>query len=296
MNKITVLSSLGASVAASLVAIGTVVLGASAQAPAVTPVPTTNPPAAQTTPNPSDSPKLGAPHMRGGHERGGPDLGPGGPDGWEGGPKGRGLTADGVNHEITGTTNLLTIAKGDLTYATGKMDTANIQKWLTNADTLLKDAQTAVTATKYERAGQDAQAARDLAMIAEGQMAQALGADKLPSASQHPQGHLGHMPGAPDANSATLTQAQASRILAQTYNHLVAQKTTIKTSDATAYLTDAQNAYQSAYTAYNAGKYTDAVSSARLAGHLSGVAEHVQAAAGAPDNADTAVPVPAPKF
>lgn len=300
MNTKTVLSSLGASAAASLVAIGTVVIGASAQASTTTPPPATaNPPAAQSTPNPSnptDGSRPEMPHMKGGPGHGRGEFGPGAFGGWEGGPKGAGLTADGANRQITNTTNLLTTAKTDLTYATGKMDTASVQKWLTSADTLLKDAQTAVTATKFGRAGEDAQAAMELIRTAEGQMAQTLGADKLPSASQRPQGRMGHMPGALGSTTTTPTQAQASRVLSQTYKHLVAQKATTSSSDAVAYLTDAQNAYQSAYTAYNAGKYTDAVSSARLAEQLAGVAQHVQAAADAPDNADTAVPVPAPKF
>lgn len=304
MDKKTVLTSLGATAAASLVALGTVAIGAQAQTSTATSVPsTTTSPTAQATPNASGNQNSEAPHTgqaRGpGRGRGG-DFGPGegfGDLGAKGfGPKGAALTADGANRVITGTTSLLTTVKNDLTYAIGKMDTTNVQKWLNSADTLLKDAQASVTATKYERAALDAEAARSLITIAEGQMAQTLGADKLPSASQLPQGREGHLPGATNGTATAPTQAQASRILAQTYNRLVAAKATIKAGDASAYLTDAQNAYQSAYTAYNAAKYTEAVSAAKLAEQLAGVAERVQSAANAPDNVNTAVPVPAPNF
>ncbi len=298
MDKKTVIGTVGASLAAGAVFIGTVAAGVSAQ----TPPTTATTPAAQTTPAPKstavpgENPKLGQP-FPGGHH------GPGGKGGFGGfdgpGPRGMGgfvPTADMANRQITNATDFLTLAKSDLAYANGKMDTANIQKWLNSADTLIKSAQTAVTGTKYESAGMNAEAAMDLIKAAEGQMAYTLGADKLPSASQLPTGRKGHMESAPDASTLTITQAQASRILAQAYNNLVGQKALIKATDATPYLTDAQNAYKTAYDAYNAGKYNDAVSAARLAGQLAGVARHVQAAVDAPDSPDTAVPVPGPTF
>src|SRR5439155_744537 len=61
-------------------------------------------------------------------------------------------------------------------------------------------------------------------------------------------------------------------------------------------LTDAQNAYKDAYSAYQAGKYADAVSKARLADELSGVADQIVHAASAPNSTDTPVTVPAPNF
>lgn len=301
MNMKTALATLGASAVASVIAIGTVVINAAAQAPPVLPTASasataapTNPSGSQTTPAPSGGAESGA---HGGWDGPGGGKRGFGPEGFGGpGPGKDGFTVDGANRQITNATSFLTLAKSDLTYATGKMDTTSIQNWLTSADTLLKDAQTAVTATKYERASEDAQAASGLASAAESQMAQALGADKLPSASQRPQGRLGHIPNDPATANASITQAQASRVLANTYNQLVAQKALIKSADATPYLVEAQKAYQSAYTAYGAGKYSDAVSSAKLAEQLSGVARSVQAAADATDSPNTAVPVPAPNF
>lgn len=212
------------------------------------------------------------------------------------GPRGAVTTADGAACVIDHATDWLAIARDDLAYANGKMDTASVQKWLNSADALIKEAQAASDGQKYERAGQNAQAALGLIMAAEGQMGYTLGYDQLPSASQRPQGKMRHRGGAPDANSTTITQAQASRILARTYNDLVAQRSFIKAGAATAYLTDAQNAYQTAYTAYNAGKYNDAVSAAKLAHQLAHVARHVQAAADAPDDPNAPVAVPAPSF
>lgn len=298
MDRKTVIGTVGSSLVAAAVFIGTVAAGVSAQTPPTTPTS----PAAQTTPIPKstavpgENPKSGGMPFPGGHHgRGMKGFGFGDFGGL--GHGGFAPTADMANRQITQATEFLTLARTDLTYANGKMDTANIQKWLNSADALLKNAQTAVTDTKYERAGQNAQAAMSLIMVAQGQMAYTLGADTLPSASQLPMGRKGHnkMLG-PDMAGVTITQAQASRILAQTYNNLVAQDALIKATDATAYLTDAQAAYKTAYDAYNAGKYTDAAFAARLAGQLAGVARHVQAAADAPDSPDTAVPVPGPTF
>lgn len=295
MNVKVGLSTLGASLVAGAVFLGVVVAGVSAQtppagtgtAPAGTAVPAT-PKATQTTPNNSKAGRFG-PGMKGGH-------GPGRGGFGDMGPKGGAITADGAARVIDHATDWLAIARDDLAYANGKMDTANVQKWLNNADALIKEAQAAADSQKYECAGQNAQAALGLIMAAEGQMGYTLGYDQLPSASQRPQGKMGPRGGAPGANSTTVTQAQASRILAQTYNSLVAQKSLIKAGAATAYLTDAQNAYQTAYTAYNAGKYNDAVSAAKLAHQLADVARHVQAAADAPDDANAPVAVPAPNF
>ena len=303
MNAKTAASGLGAFLAATLVTVGTIVGSASAQTSTTTATP--NQPAAQatanataqTTPGATGAPKDGLP---GGGGRRGPGGGrhggfPGGDfDGR--GPGGLALTSEGVSRQISNTTTLLDLAQDDLAYASGKMDTANVSKWLTGAQTLLTNAQTAASASKFGPASQYAQAAAELVMIAEGQMAQELGADALPSASQRPVGRGGHFRGGPGAANVTVTQAQASRFLSQTYNNLAAQKSLITDSAATGYLADAQAAYRSAYDVYGAGTYSEAVSSARLAQQLAGVARHVQAAPGAPDNADTVVPVPAPTF
>lgn len=305
MNGRTAVSGLGAFLAATLVTVGTIVSSASAQTSTATATATPNQPSsqatAQATPGATDAPKDGLPGAGGrrgpgGGRHGGPG-GPGFPGGdFDGrGPGGHALTSEGVSRLITATTTLLGLANDDLTYANGKMDTTNVSKWLNNAQTLLTQAQTAASASKFGSAGQYAQAAAGLVMIAERQMAQELGADTLPSASQRPL-RRGGFPGGPNAANVTVTQAQASRILRQTYNNLVAQKSLITDSGAAAYLADAQSAYSAAYNAYGAGDYSEAVSSARLAQQLAGVARHVQAAPGAPDNADTVVPVPAPTF
>lgn len=292
MSRNIVLSSLGASLAAGAVFVGVVTSGVSAQTPPTTtpstPAATVVPGTPKATQPKAENPKMGRPGgMMGRHGKGGfGDMGPGG----------RAITEDGAARAISSATQFLAIARDDLAYATGKMDTANVQKWLNNADALIKQAQTAADGQKYERAGQTAQAAMGLIMVAEGQMGYTLGHDQLPSASQRPQGRKGHMPGGFDANNTTITQAQASRVLSHTYNHLVALKSQIKAGDATTYITEAQNAYQAAYAAYNAGKYNDAVSSAKLANQLSGVARHLQSAADAPDDPNAPVTVPAPNF
>src|SRR5690349_7729603 len=78
--------------------------------------------------------------------RGGPG-GLGEPDGW-GGPGGQ-YTADSAARVISGTTSLLASVQADLTYATGKMDTATVQDWLNGANSLLKAAQTASSSNQY---------------------------------------------------------------------------------------------------------------------------------------------------
>jgi hypothetical protein len=296
-KEITVVNTkvlIGSAMAAVLLGLGVLagsVAGtgnASAQTPSTTPAAAATPGTGNsTTPaNPPMGMPRGRDGMMGGRGHGG-DF-----DGRAFG----GATADGATQAITNATSLITLVKSDLAYATGKMDTTDVQRWVTGANDLLKNAQSANSSSQYGKAVAYAQAARELAMVADSQMAQKLGAANLPSYSQMPQ--------RPDkgmmSTGTTVTQAQASRILAETYNHLVGQAAVVKSasnaSEATPYLTDAQNAYKTAYDAYQAGKYSDAVASARLADKLSGVAEAVARASTAPANADTPVTVPAPNF
>lgn len=225
----------------------------------------------------------------GSHGRGGGDFGLGL------GRGGEGATAENAARQITNTTTIINFIKADLAYATGKMDTASVQRWLTGADSLLQSAQSANSSSQFGQSLAYAQAARELALTAQAQMAQELGAAQLPSYSQLPQhGEKG----IPDGT--TLTQAQASRLLSETYNRLIGQAVqsqgSANASQAATYVTEAQNAYKVAYDAYQAGNYTDAVQSARLAGRLSRVAGGIVNAATAPNNADTPVTVPAPNF
>ncbi len=273
--------------------------------------PTTSPTVAPAQPGNIPAPPNGQPDMPdmhgwvgrdGMHGKGG-GFGPGGPGmhgGLDGGPGGA-ATADVASREITETTTFITLVKGDLAYANGKMDTTDVQRWITGADSLLKSAQSANSSAQYGQAAGYAHAARQLAEIADSQMALKLGADKLPSYSQRPQ--RPNRPG--DANGnvngpATLTQALASRILQNSYNQLLMHgaliKSAAKGSDATTYLTEAQNAYKTAYDAYQAGKYTDAVTAAELSGRLAGVAESILRATTAPNDSTTPVTVPAPTF
>jgi len=137
-------------------------------------------------------------------------------------------------------------------------------------------------------------------MVAESQMQQTLGADKLPSFNQSNQGPHPAMPGMPNPSGMTVSQAQASPILAQTYDRLVTEAALMNSAgvkaDASTYLTDAQNAYKTAYAAYQAGKYNDVMPPAMLAGQLSGVVDMLVHAARATDKPDTPVTVPAPNF
>ena len=225
---------------------------------------------------------------------GGPGFGPGGPGGPGGGLIG---TSDGATRAITNATSFITLVKSDLAYATGKMDTAAVEGYLKTADSLLASAQSALTASQFGKAGLTAEAARDLAQVAHSLMAQALEADKLPSYSQRPMDKRD--PGG-DLSNVTITQAQASRDLARTYNELVVQATLLKNAgnvaEASNLLTAAQNAYKAAFDSYSAGKYNEAVASARIAGQLSHVVGHLIQAANAPANADTPVTVPSPNF
>jgi hypothetical protein len=185
------------------------------------------------------------------------------------------------------------------------MDTTDVQKWVDGADSLLKSAQDANAASKYGQAVGYARAASELAQVAETQMAQKLGASNLPSYSQRPQFPHPNRPNNGNGNSngsttPTVTQVEASRVLANTYDQLVAQGALIKSAsnagDAATYLTDAQNAYTTAYNSYQSGNYSDAVSSARLAQQLGGVASAVLQAVNAPNDNTTPVTVPAPNF
>jgi hypothetical protein len=211
------------------------------------------------------------------------------------GPGGQGATADNATQQITNATEVIDLVKSDLAYANGKMDTADVQRWINGAGTLLQSAQSANGSSQYGQAVAYAHAARELAMTARSQMAQELGADQLPSNGQLPQRGDKGMPA-----DVTVTQAQASWMLASAYNHLVAQSATVNgasnAAQATPYLTDAQNAYKDAYSAYQAGNYDDAAAAARLAEKLARVAQDVAQASTAPANADTPVTVPAPNF
>jgi hypothetical protein len=280
---------IGSALAAALMSVGVLagsIIGngsAAAQTPSATATATSTPRDATT---PADPP-AGIPGGMGGRGHGRGDFG---------GDRGfMGATADGASQAITSATDIIALVKTDLAYAAGKMDTADVEKWLDGADALLASAQNANASSQYGQASAYASAARELAMAARSVMAQELGAETLPSYSELPQ--------RPDRDTSTataITQAQASRILAETYNHLVAQEAVISNatnaSEATPYLTDAQDAYGAAYDAYQVGSYDDAIASARLAGKLAHVAESVARASTAPANADTPVTVPAPNF
>jgi hypothetical protein len=263
----------------------------SAQSPAQSPsqTPAATPSAPGTNPASPGNPPGGPPYGRDmrGHgpgDVGGRGIGPGG-----------GATAAGASAQITDTTNLINLVKTDLAYANGKMDTTDAQRWINEAGAQLNSAQSANGSSQYGQAAEYARAARELAEAADTQMAQKLGADKLPSYSQRPQ-----MPGKAAPTGVTVTQAQASRILAEAYDRLVMEGAIVKGASnagkATAYLTDAQNAYKTAYVDYQASKYSDALADTRLAGELTDAADAVTHAATAPANSDTPVTVPAPNF
>ena len=204
---------------------------------------------------------------------------------------------------ISVTTEFIALVKSDLAYATGKMDTATVQDWVNKADGLLRTAQTAAGSSQYGRAVATANAARELAGAADIVMQQALGADKLPSYNQRPlrgKGRFG--PGGPGipGTTTTPTQAQASRELAGLYNSIVAKDALLQTvsnaGDANTYLTAAKNSYRTAYTAYQAGNYTDAHKAAVVAHSLLHVVDSLMHAATAPNSPDTPVTVPQPNF
>jgi hypothetical protein len=262
-----------------------------AQAQATATPGTTTPPATRPG-KPNAGPGMGHPGM------GGPGMGMG-RQGFDG--RG-GDSATGANRVITATTSLITLVKGDLTYATGKMDTATVGDWVSRAEGLLTAAQSAVSAQQFGKAVATANAAGSLARAADLLMQQALGADKLPSYTQRGFGGRGDHMGkgiAPNA-PATPTQAQASRELAGFYNELVKEGAVLKATpgagDAGTYLTAAQNRYSTAYTAYQAGNYAEVRSSLAVGRTLLEVAESLVRAATAPNSPDTPVQVPAPTF
>lgn len=275
-------------------------------------------PAAQaaTTPAPATTPEARTGTPPNGGQRGGhPGFGgPGGAGPGFGGPRGGGpgfggpgfderggaTSANGANRVISATTNLITSVKADLTYATGKMDTATVADWVGRADGLLKAAQSAVSAGEFGKAAATAQAASTLARTADLLMQQALGADKLPSYSTQRGPGRDHMGAGGSTTAPTVTQAQASRELANFYNELVMKaavlKATANAGDAGTYLTAAQNRYSTAYTAYQAGTYNTVHSSVAVGRSLLEVADSLLRAATAPNSTDTPVQVPAPNF
>jgi hypothetical protein len=224
-------------------------------------------------------------------------MGRGGHHGRGGDGLGGAATSENATQQISNITSLLNLVKADLAYANGKMATADAQRWVSGAETLLAKAQSANSSSQYGQAVSYAHAARELAMTAQMQMVQELGAETLPSYSQLPQrGNKGmHVETGTD-----VTQARASFVLANTYERLVMQGTLLESaanaSEAAAYITDAQGAYRDAYDAYQAGNYTEAVQSARLAERLASVAGAIVRAPAAPANSDTPVTVPAPNF
>jgi ABC-type antimicrobial peptide transport system permease subunit len=126
-----------------------------------------------------------------------------------------------------------------------------------------------------------------------------IGAATLPSASQQaPQGgpHGPRGQGLGDQGT-TPTQAQVSRELQRTYNAIISQGAVAGTNaEARSYVTQAQAAYQTAYTAYQAGDYPAARNNAALAQSLVRVADSLLHVADAGTSADAPVTVPAPNF
>lgn len=292
MKLIIVTGTLMAAIAFGLVAVAGGLSRVSAQTP------TAGAAQATATPGLSAPPLKGDLGGRGGHKGGPGGFGKGGPGGHHGDRGGfEFATSAGASQAITNATTVINLVKADLAYATGKMDTAAVDGYLKTADSLLASAQSAFAASQFGKAGGTAEAARSLADVAYSVMAQALGADKLPSYSQRPM-HRMHPDGT--QQSVTVTQAQASRALARTYNELTVQATLLKNAgsvaEASNLLTSAQNAYRQAYDSYGAGKYNEALASAKLAGQLSHVVGDLIRAANAPANADTPVTVPSPNF
>jgi hypothetical protein len=295
---------IGSTMAAALLGLG-VLLGsvagptqAGAQTPAQTPAATATAKAAQT-PSAQKTPGVG--DERGDRPFGGMHRGGRGGRGGHGDfGFGHEATADTATRAISSTTSLIALVKADLAFANGKMDTASAQRWVSGAESLLGKAQSANGATNYEQAVAYAKAASIAASAAYTNIAQELGADQLPSYSQRPvrggKG-IGHGIGRGPVDTANITQAQASRLLAATYNRLVGVGAVVAgTADAGTWLTDAQAAYRAAYDAYQAGNYADAAASARIANELAEVATGVQRAATSPGTSGAPVTVPAPNF
>jgi HEPN domain-containing protein len=290
---------IGSTMAAALLGLG-VMLGsvagpsqAGAQTQqAQTPAATATPKAEQQAPGPGDrhggmpfgDMHRGGKGMRGGFGHG---LGPG-----------REATADNATRAISNTTTIVNLVKGDLAYANGKMDTADVQRWVNGAESLLGKAQSANGASNYEQAVVYSHAAMRLAATAYTGMAQKLGADQLPSYSQRPMRGdrgMGITKGVP--SSADVSQARVSRLLAATYNRIVGAGAVVSgNADALTYITDAQAQYRAAYDAYQAGNYADAAMSARLANELTEVALTLQRATLSPGTSGAPVQVPAPNF
>ncbi len=268
------------------------------------------------------SPRNGMPGMRGSRGPGGPGGqawggGPGGPDAgprFESGVRGSfggAYSADGATRAISSTTSVITLVKGDLAYAAGKMDTATAQDWVDKADGLLAAAQTANTNGEYGKSVETANAASELARAAEMLMQQALGADTLPSYTQRQNAGKGQMhPGMPGPGMgpgkigpggqvpSNITQAQASRIVANLYNSIVSQEALVNSSaskgGAATYVAAAKDQYSKAYSAYQAGNYSDAAGAANVGDALLRVVNSLLSAGTAPNSPDTPVQVPQP--
>jgi hypothetical protein len=289
---------IGSTMAAALLGLGVlagIVIGPT-QAGAQTPAATATPGAAQT-PQAQKTPGTG--DQRGGVPFGGMHRGGRGGHGFGFGPGGE-ATADTATRAISSTTSLIDLVKADVAFANGKMDTANVQRWVSGAESLLGKARSASGASNYEQAVAYAKAASIAASAAHTDMAQELGANQLPSYNQRPlRGGKGIGPGVGRGvpANANITQAQASRLLALTYQRLVGVGAVVAgTADAGAWLTDAQAAYRTAYDAYQAGNYADAAASARIANELAEVATGVQRATTSPGTSGAPVTVPAPNF
>lgn len=287
--------ALGGLMALAVLAGGIVAQPASAGVPPTLPgqaaAQTAQPTATRVTGTPQPgAPQPGKPFGRS-RDLGGRGHGPGH------GPGGGQYTAEGASRAISSTTSLITLVRGDLAYATGKMDTATVQAWLNQADGLVRTAQSASGSSQYGRAVETASAASKLASAAELLMRQALGAANLPSASQRGfRGRGGLGPG----TATGVTQAHASRELAGLYNAIVMKQALLNRAgsagDATNYLNAAKDYYRTAHTAYQAGNYDSAHASAAVGQTLLGVVDSLLRAATAPNNADTPVQVPAPNF
>ena len=278
---------------------------------ATTPAPSTQPNQNQDQ-NKNQGPNGGFRHGGGGMGMGGWGMGPGmgmgmGRGGWGFGGRGDGgLTDQGATNAISNTTQYIATVRTDLDYAKGKMDTTQVDDWLQRAATLVTAAQTANTAQNYGGATANAQAARDLASAADLVMAQALGADKLPSYTNRPQGRGGNggppmmHNGTGTGNTAAPSQVMVSRELVGFYNSIISAGAVARnagaTSDTTGYITLAQNQYKTAYQAYQAGKYTDASNAAQVGQALLRVAGDLLRVSIAPPNATTPLTVPAPNF
>jgi hypothetical protein len=208
-------------------------------------------------------------------------------------------TAEGATRAISSTTDFITLVKGDLTYATGKMDTATVEDWLNKADALLADAQAANSGGEYGEAVETANAARELAGAAKLLMQQELGADTLPSFTQGPGPGRGHRgPDIGPSGNFTVTQAQASRVLAGFYDGITMQEALLNSSaskgDAATYTALAKDQYGKAHAAYQAGNYNEAVAAAHVGQALLQVANSLLRAGTAPNSPDTPVQVPPP--